>query len=87
MYTIECLVTCKECVIDLVSQKIRMENASAKISEQIDELIKQDWQYLGFDKSEKKSMWNGLLGYIKAGKKNKIRRTNCLARITKAWGV
>ena len=32
-------------------------------------------------------MRDGLLGYIKAGKKNKIRRTNCLAQISKAWGV
>ena len=61
-----------------------MENASVKTFEQIDELIKQHWQNLGFDKSEKKSMRDRLSGYIKAGKKNKIRETNCLAQISKA---
>ena len=54
---------------------------------QINELIKRDWQYLGFDKSEKKSMRDRLLGYVKAGKKNEIKKTNCLSRISKAWGV
>ena len=69
------------CAIDLVGQKIRMENTSAKTSEQIDKLIKRDWQHLGLDKSEKKSMRDGLSGYVKAGKKNELRRTNCLARM------
>ena len=63
----------KECIIDLVGQKIRIDNASAKISEQINKLINQDWQYLGLDKSEKKSMQDELLGYVKAGKKNELR--------------
>ena len=84
MYAIECLVTRKGCTINLVGQKFRMENASAKTSEQIDKLIKRDWQYLGLDISEKKSMQDGLLGYVKAGKKNEIRRTNCLVQIPKA---
>ena len=70
--------------IDLVGQKIRIENASAKTSNQIDKLIKQDWQYLGLDKSEKKSMRDGLLGYVKAGKKNEYRWNNYLAQISKA---
>ena len=64
-----------------------MKNASAKTSEQINKFIKRDWQYLELDKSEKKNMEDGLSGYIKAGKKNEIRRTNCLAWISKAWGV
>ena len=64
-----------------------MENTSAKTSEQINKLIKQDWQHLGLNKSEKKSMWDGLSGYIKAGKKNKLKRTSCLVRILKAWDV
>ena len=87
VYAIKSLVTRKRCVIDLVGQKIRMENASAKIFVQIDELIKRDWQHLGFDKSEKKSMQNGLSGYVKAGKKNEIKKTNCLSQISKAWDV
>ena len=87
MYAIKCPVIRKRCAIDLVGQKIRMKNTSAKTSAQIDKLIKRDWQHLGFDKSEKKSMRDGLSGYVKAGKKNEIRGTNCLLRILKAWGV
>ena len=87
VYAIECSVTRKGCAIDLVGQKIRIENISAKTSVQIDKLIKRDWQHLRFDKSEKKIMRDGLSGYVKAGKKNEIRRTNCLLRISKAWDV
>ena len=32
-------------------------------------------------------MQDRLLGYVKLGKKNEIRRTNCLAWISKAWGI
>ena len=64
-----------------------MENISAKTFKQIDELIKRDWQHLGLDKFEKKSMQDRLLGYVKAGKKNELRRINCLAQILKTWGV
>ena len=32
-------------------------------------------------------MRDGLSGYVKAGKKNEIGKTNCLARISKVWGV
>ena len=87
VYPIEYLVTHKGYAIDLVDQNIKIENAFAKTSEQIDELIKRDWQYLELNKSEKKSMQDGLLGYIKADKKNKLRWTNCLAQISKAWGI
>ena len=81
---IECPVKHKVCTINLVDQKIKMENGFTKISEQIDKLIKRDWQYLRLDKSEKKSMQDELLGYIKGGKKNELRQTNCLVRISKA---
>ena len=87
MYVIECPITRKGCAINLVGQKIWMKNAFAKTSAQIDELIKRDWQHLRFDKSEKKSMRDRLSGYVKAGKKNEIRKTNYLARISKAWNV
>lgn len=39
---IDCPVIRKWCAIDLVCQKIRFENASAKSSGEIDELIKRD---------------------------------------------
>lgn len=64
-----------------------MENAFRKTFKQIDELIKQDWQYLRLEKSEKKSMRWELLGYIKADKKNKHKQTNCLVQISKAKSV
>ena len=74
----------QKCAINLVGQKIRMENTFAKTSEETNKLIKQDWQNLRLDKSEKKAIKDGLLDYIKAGKNNKHRQTNCLARILKA---
>lgn len=43
----------KTCAINLVGQKLKMENTFAKTFEQIDELIKQDWQYLQLDKYKK----------------------------------
>ena len=55
---------------------MQMENTSAKTSKQIDKLIKRDWQYLGLDKSEKKSIRDGLLNYEKTGKKNEPKQTN-----------
>lgn len=64
-----------------------MMDIFAKISKQINELIKQNWQYLQFDKSEKKSMQDGLSGYVKVYTKNKYRQINCLALISKAWGI
>ena len=39
MRSIECEITRKTCSINLVQQKIRMENVFAKSFEQIDELI------------------------------------------------
>lgn len=55
VYGIEYPVTRKRCAIDLVGQKIRMEDAAAKSSEQINELIKRDWQHLELNKSGKKN--------------------------------
>lgn len=80
-------VTRKGCAIDLISQKIRFENASAKSSTEIDELIKRDWVHLGLDKKEKKELRAGLTGYIRAGKSNEKRRTSCLLRVSKYWGI
>lgn len=42
MYKIECEITRKRYAINLVGQKIKMENTAAKLSEYIDKLIKQD---------------------------------------------
>lgn len=64
----------KRCIIDPNSQKIKMEIISAKIFEEIDKFIKRDWQYLGMNKSEKKSMQNGLLDYVRTGNKNKYEQ-------------
>ncbi len=44
--SLECETTCKACSIDLVRQKIKMENTFAKSSKQVDKLIKQDWAHM-----------------------------------------
>ena len=42
MRGMEYAISRKDCSIDLVQQKIRIENAYDKFSKQIDKLIKQD---------------------------------------------
>lgn len=73
--------------MDLISQKIRIENAGAKSVGKIDDLIKWDWVHLGSEKKEKRELQAGLAAYVKAGKSNEKRRTSCLARINKHWGT
>lgn len=72
-----CPIIRKGCAIDLVGQKIRLEDASAKTSGEIDELIKRDWVHIGLDKSERRNLRDGLSSYVKAGKKNEKKRTSC----------
>ena len=38
-------------------------------------------------KYDKTNIQQGFSGFVKAGKVNKNRRTSCLARVTKYWGV
>lgn len=74
-------------MIDLISQKIRLENASAKSATEIDKLIKRDWVYMGLDKKEKKDLQANLAGFIKTGKSNEKKQTSCLSHVLKYWRV
>ena len=66
VYQIQNLETQKACANDLVGQKIRSLNASAKSSEQISDMFKKDFVHLGLDKKESKKLRAGLNNYIKA---------------------
>ena len=66
VYQIQNLETRKACANDLVGQKIRSLNASAKCSEEISDMLKKDFVHLGLDKKESKELRAGLDGYIKA---------------------
>ena len=46
MHGIKCEITCKAYPIDLVQQKIRMENVATQSSEQINNLMKRDWVHM-----------------------------------------
>ena len=66
VYQIQNLETRKVCTNDLVGQKIRSLNASAKSSEEISDMLKKDFVHLGLDKKESKELRASLDGYIKA---------------------
>ena len=66
VYQIQNLETRKACANDLVGQKIRSLDASAKSSEEISDMLKKDFVHLGLDKKKSKELQAGLDGYIKA---------------------
>lgn len=80
MHSIKCEITYKVYSIDLVQQKIRMENILAKFSKQINKLIKRDWAHMQWTKDNKTNMRKGLLYFIKSGKVNKSKRISYLAK-------
>lgn len=51
---------------DLVAQKIRSLNASAKSTEEISNMLKKDLVHLGLNKKNAKDLQAALDGYIKA---------------------
>ena len=65
VYQIQNLETQKACANNLVGQKIRSLNALAKSSEEILDMFKKDFVYLGLDKKKSKELRAGLDGYIK----------------------
>lgn len=75
MHAIKCSKTCKRCVSDLVGQKIRIENVLAKIFEQIEKLIKRDWQYLELKKFEKRACKTVYLLVLKLARKMSISKS------------
>ena len=66
VYQIQNLETQKTCANALVDQKIRLLNALAMSSEEISDMLKKDFVYLGLDKKETMKLRAGLDGYIKA---------------------
>lgn len=54
------------CVINLVSQKIRLLNVLAKLLEKISNMFKKDFVYLGLNKKSIKKLRVSLDKYIKA---------------------
>ncbi len=66
VYQIQNLETQKTCANNLVVHKIRSLNAMAKSSEEISEMLKKDFVYLGLEKKESKELRANLNGYIKA---------------------
>ena len=56
----------RTCDIKLVSQKIRSRNAEAKLVEEISDLLKKNYFYLGLEKKKDTALQDGLASYIKA---------------------
>ena len=66
VYGIENIVTRGACAADLVAQKIRSLDASAKSAEEISNMLKKDVVHLGLNKKSAKELQAVLDGYIKA---------------------
>ena len=54
------------CAADLVAQKIRLLDASAKSAEEISNMLKKDVVHLGLNKKSAKELRAALDGYVKA---------------------
>ena len=54
------------CATDLVAQKIRSLNISAKSAEEISNMLKKDIVHLGLNKKSAKELRAALDGYVKA---------------------
>lgn len=55
----------------------------AKIFEQINKPIKQDWAYIKWSKDNKINILKSLARFVKTGKQNKTKQTSYLTRVTK----
>ncbi len=74
-------MTQKRCVVDLTTQLIENLNARSKTTIKVDELFNKNWNHLGINKEEKKTLCRELARYIKTGKATSKRRASCLNRI------
>ena len=59
-------MTRSACTADLVAQKIRLLNTSAKSVEEISNMLKKDVIHLGLNKKSAKELRAALDGYVKA---------------------
>ena len=66
IYGIANIVMHSVCAIDLVAKKIRLLNALAKFLEEISNMLKKDFVYLGLNKKSTKKLRASLDRYIKA---------------------
>lgn len=66
VYGMENIVTCSACAKDLVAQKIRLLDTSAKFLEESSNMLKKDFIHLGLNKKSAKELRTGLNKYIKA---------------------
>ena len=66
VYDIENIVTRGACAADLVAQKIRLLDASAKSVEEISNMLKKNVVHLGLNKKSAKELRATLDGYVKA---------------------
>ena len=66
IYGIEDIVTCRACAADLVAQKTRLLDASAKSVEEISNMLKKDVVHLCLNKKSAKELRVALDGYVKA---------------------
>lgn len=71
----------------MISQQIENLNIRLKCTIKANKLLQKDWAKIGINKEEKKILRHGLSSYIKAGKANQQRHTNCLAQIEKSWSI
>lgn len=55
-------------VVDLISQKIEMENGGSISAIEIDSLSKRGWMHMGIERKQKKDLRAVLSGYAKAAK-------------------
>ncbi len=80
-------MTWKRCVVNLTSQLIENLNAQYWNAIEIEELLNKDWDHLGINKEEKKTLRKGLAPYVKAGKATSKRRASCLNRTEQTWSI
>ncbi len=71
-------MTRKGCAVDLTSQLIENLNAQSRTAIEVNKLLNKDWDHLGINNAEKKTLRKGLASYVKAGKTTSKRRTSCL---------
>lgn len=77
----------KKYVIDLVYQKIRLDNTLKKLVAKINKLIKYDWAYIGLNKNKKNILQVNLADFLKIDKSNEKKLTSCFLYVLKHWEI
>ena len=74
-------MTQKKYAINLISHLIENLNAQSKTAIKVNKLLNKDWDHLGINKEEKKTLYKRLTLYIKAEKATSKRHTSCFNQI------